>query len=126
MSERTITIGHTLILTLLLVLAARPALSNEACDCFPHPSNWAHVEEHGLYVLNNGANPFCTECHGTDLKGGWTNTSCSKASCHAPYPHASNWSEASVHGGYALTQKYEVNCLSSCHGEDGRGGYSQI
>jgi hypothetical protein len=117
-------------ITLLLSLAIlfgmihfETVQSNEVCDCFPHPSDWEEPEQHGLYAFDFGTDPECTECHGSDLKGGFTGVSC--YSCHEAYPHTENWKKSTEHGVYAFNNGVAENCQNACHGDDFKGGYSE-
>jgi hypothetical protein len=112
-----------LIIFLLVSLFSLSAYANEDCDCFPHPEGWNKITEHGIFAKEKGTNPNCTECHGTDLTGGWTDVSCYQ--CHASYPHTANWDAVTNHGVYALNNGTSNSCQSDCHGNDYKGGYSE-
>lgn len=106
------------------LLIGKNVQANEACDCFPHPSNWENINQHGVVAFEHGANPYCTECHATDLSGGWTEVGCKD--CHEAYPHENNWEDINKHGVYADEHGVVESCQTECHGEDYKGGYSEI
>ncbi|MBU0505196.1 MAG: hypothetical protein ABII18_01240 [bacterium] len=114
------------IIFLVFVVCVIPSyvLANEECDCFPHPENWDKITEHGVFAKEHGTNPNCTECHDTDLTGGWTGVSCYQ--CHASYPHTSNWKDVNKHGVYALNNGTTQSCQNECHGTNYKGGYSEV
>jgi hypothetical protein len=84
-----------------------------------HPSGWSAGTVHGTQYR---AQPDqCSECHGSDLKGGISKVSCD--TCHPGYPHATDWALPLQHG-YA----YGANPQSCklCHGANYLGGISQV
>lgn len=100
--------------------------SNEVCDCYPHEAGWSDSDQHGKFVIENGYNPNCTECHDTDLTGGFTGKSC--FSCH-PGLHIldTNWASSSnpTHPDYAISHDPDTYC-ANCHGSDFNGGISGV
>lgn len=126
MKDRSHIICPVIILVIVILSLFIPfasAHADEECQCFPHAEGWARVEQHGLWVLANNADPYCTECHGTDLKGGWTGISCYQ--CHASYPHPQDWQRVEQHGAYTVRNGLAENCQNACHGTDFNGGYAQ-
>jgi len=97
-----------------------------------HPANW--LDKHRPAVLGKGTGP-CQECHGADLLGGISKTSCAK--CHAlpPFPaHPDGWDDSTVHGAAAklkpsltpdgINQGFSM--CQSCHGADFKGGVAKV
>ncbi|MFA7404005.1 MAG: CxxxxCH/CxxCH domain-containing protein [Pelobacteraceae bacterium] len=97
-----------------------------------HPAGW-------VVALNGGSHPAmfisapdkCTECHGTDLKGGISAVSCFSSdrngmSCHpqGPFGHPAGWSDPAAHGAHAKAAANGANGMffcTGCHGTDYRG-----
>ncbi|MBF0492714.1 MAG: hypothetical protein HQM15_08035 [Deltaproteobacteria bacterium] len=84
----------------------------------PHTEPW--IPLHGTWVNQNGIQ-VCLNCHkisSTDVERAPT---C--FSCH-PFPHTEGWVQKENHGAYALAQGQNVCTL--CHGDDFKGGISEI
>lgn len=66
----------------------------------------------------------CTSCHGSDLRGGTSGTSCFTSACH--HGTIPTWSQASVHGASAKRAPGTSGFKSCqiCHGSDFAGGGS--
>ena len=101
-------------------------LTNETTgSIYPHAAGFKEPDSHGQYTLANDIQS-CETCHGADLSGGLSNTSCRK--CHDPYPHSAGWSNmsnSSNHGkyyvdNYVVIQPVPSNseCATACHGEN--------
>jgi len=98
-----------------------------------HSANW--IVDHRITFLKDQAT--CTECHGSDLKGGISGVSCFSASfggmtCHAngPSGHPAGWASPDSHGAAAksapdaATTKGFSTC-QACHGNNFSGGLAQ-
>ena len=106
--------------------------SADTSSIFPHSSNWADVEKHGVTTLElfkDETDEFigetCQNCHGSDFKGGNTGISCYK--CHTVFPHPENWldtSSSDFHGLTAMEEGLSETCGTECHGSDYSGGLS--
>jgi len=95
-----------------------------------HPVSWLQVSSadfHGKKVLASGT-ASCTECHGADLQGGASKTSC--FACHAQnnvsYPHPQGWRSPESHGQYLHNADWNYADCQSCHGVDALGGESEV
>jgi predicted CxxxxCH...CXXCH cytochrome family protein len=98
-----------------------PALSSSNT----HPGDWRSA--HRSAYRQNPAS--CTECHGTDLKGGITKIGCSTASCHAgehgprgiihPVPYKGTIDLNKTHGSFA---KKDLTICQDCHATPGSTG----
>ena len=101
-------------------------------DSGKHAANWI-VYHRASYVSNHGN---CTECHGTDLRGGISKVSCfslqfNGQSCHAsgPIGHPAGWRDPALHGSVAKSQPGADSGFSSCqlcHGDDFAGGVANV
>lgn len=92
---------------------------------YPHDATSPVTTDHGKFVTANGQTACATQCHGTDLKGGLSQTSCT--SCHASYPHVSGWKNPQGHGIYVKDfLKFDSTACTACHGKtlEGAGGPS--
>lgn len=94
---------------------------------YPHLSGWVERGTdnfHGKVLADRQFDlSTCSTCHGTDFAGGDTGVAC--ASCHAPFPHPSNWLNTNsdeFHGAYLGKNQYDTEECSRCHGEDFTGG----
>ena len=96
---------------------------------YPHPANWATVDQHGPAAYGLGKVTCASaNCHGTNFQGGPRAPAC--ATCHANYPHTNTrWmnpdrtSNASgrdenFHGDLFIRKigRGETNPCSECHG----------
>jgi hypothetical protein len=105
--------------------------SNTSCfmchETYPHETNWALKENHGMAALENNVETCASNCHGNDYKGGESGISCYL--CHDIYPHESSWVNPKEHG-YKMIggdpANVKLTCGTSCHGEDFKGGDSEI
>ncbi|HSQ78671.1 MAG TPA: CxxxxCH/CxxCH domain-containing protein [Nitrospirota bacterium] len=99
-----------------------------------HSVNW--IVDHRITFLKDRT--ACTECHGSDLKGGISGVSCFSASfggmtCHAngPSGHPAGWASPDSHGAAAksasdaATTKGFSTC-QACHGSDFMGGLAAL
>ncbi len=79
----------------------------------------------GVTAKNKAANLKCTTCHDSGNAG---NPSPSCYSCHANFPHAEGWANATNGGTHKLVvlQNGTAGCLTGCHGGDGSGGTSKV
>lgn len=91
--------------------------SSSTGSIYPHAAGFAEPDSHGLYTLANDIQN-CEICHGDDLRGGTSLTSCFE--CHASYPHSKDWETPQSHGIYTI-QKSKDECRG-CHGSDFLGG----
>ena len=97
-----------------------------------HFENWI-IAHRAAYLSNREK---CTECHGSDYKGGISNVSCSSASvddvtCHpnGPFEHPEGWADAASHGTAAKASPDSTHGFlycQGCHGEDYSGGPIKI
>lgn len=93
-----------------------------------HPEGWASRPDPGhVEAVAMDGNEGCTDCHGADFRGGWSQVSC--YSCHAggPSGHPDGWldDESSAFHGFEVMQNGSLRC-TSCHGADLGGGSSGI
>ncbi len=94
-----------------------------------HPEGWAEPGAknfHGDVVAEIGYES-CTNCHGLDLHGGKSKTSCFK--CHEAYPHMEGWDDslsANFHGEFLRKADFSLKSCQKCHGEDNKGGTSDV
>ncbi len=95
-------------------------------------SQWNAVGDdnfHGAYLKSGMADlDKCRTCHGDDLKGGTSQSSC--YTCHGTYPHsddfANNGNSPEFHGAFLKAVDYKTNACTSCHGADLQGGSSGV
>ncbi|MDP8224924.1 MAG: hypothetical protein P9L99_16310 [Candidatus Lernaella stagnicola] len=52
----------------------------ESDNVYPHGEDFVLATQHGVFALSEGG-ASCRECHGADLRGGWSGVSCGQ--CHA-------------------------------------------
>jgi hypothetical protein len=134
MSSISVRIGVTLCIGLMLLAAActdaRKGGTIFDSKTGKHPDNWI-VDHRAAFLTDPGQ---CTQCHGSDLKGGISGVSCYSASfngmsCHAngPSGHPAGWSSPNSHGASAkaapdasLTHGFQT--CEQCHGADFSGG----
>ncbi|NTU50303.1 MAG: hypothetical protein HGA87_05390 [Desulfobulbaceae bacterium] len=107
--------------------------SGRSCYQCHKTAVWDWRSSHTVNISNHWHKPGffdpatnCTQCHGTDLKGGTSKISCYTSSCHA----TAVWNWRSTHtvniGGYGHQAGFfspSTNCVK-CHGSDLRGGLS--
>ncbi|HEX9019957.1 MAG TPA: hypothetical protein VF903_01710, partial [Nitrospirota bacterium] len=99
-------------------------------DTGKHPANW--YIDHRTAFLSNPSQ--CSDCHGTDLRGGISGVSCFSANfneltCHTSGPsgHPAGWSSPDSHGAAAKSfpnaaQTAGFSTCQACHGSDFTGG----
>lgn len=127
-------------LILLALIIACTGCSNPnsqsiiSADTGKHPANW-YVDHRAAFLTNSG---ICTECHGTDLKGGISSVSCFSTSfngmsCHAngPSGHPVGWADPTAHGISAKAAPNEAtmsgfSTCQTCHGNVFSGGIVNI
>ncbi|MDH3237343.1 MAG: hypothetical protein OEM47_02250 [Deltaproteobacteria bacterium] len=86
-----------------------------------HPVDWLSIHP-GFAVSDVGA---CTTCHGDDLAGGISNTSCFTAACH--HGTAPGWETPAVHGASAKASVSSgFKACQICHAASFTGGGSQV
>lgn len=101
---------------------------------FPHENNWADSSNqaspafHGSYLLAKerpAAYGECRTCHAANNSGGPTGYSCFQ--CHNNFPHPDEWGSTG-HGSYVMSNGGDASLgfCRKCHGDDLRGGSSQI
>ncbi len=94
-----------------------------------HPEGWNVPEAenfHGKKDQAIGAD-YCKPCHGLDYSGGKSGVACSE--CHVGYPHPPTWATPgsdSSHAAYISAQYWDMDWCQSCHGEDYRGGWTDV
>jgi hypothetical protein len=92
-----------------------------------HPESWSQVSSpdfHGNKVIASGY-ASCTSCHGIDLRGGESHSSC--YACHDSYPHQAGWTalrSVGSHGNYIRSAHWSMETCKACHGADYHGGKS--
>jgi hypothetical protein len=96
-------------------------ISESTGSIYPHADGFTDPDSHGLYTLANDIQS-CEICHGDDLQGGTSMTSC--FTCHASYPHAKDWEIPEGHGLYSISNGKDP--CQGCHGTDYLGGRSSI
>jgi len=106
------------IITLSCGSGAYEPEQNTSRSIYPHVAEFAQPGSHGQYVLANNNIQSCGICHGDDLQGGTSLTSCFE--CHPPYPHRLGWNDPAQHGTAALDPGVD-SCAISCHGENFSG-----
>ena len=92
------------------------------------PSGGAHARTATLDFIDSGLQSSCVECHGADLSGGISGSSCfqNAAGCHhGPVP---SWSTPPVHGAAAKGVPVPSGFRSCqiCHGPNFSGGGSGV
>jgi len=119
---------------ILIMIAACKSTPNSRSlinpDTGKHATDWVSAHP-SHYVADPGQ---CSDCHGTDLKGGISGVSCFSAdfsgvACHAlgPAGHPANWAVPSEHGTAAKGAPSRVpitgfSVCAVCHGSDFNGG----
>ena len=97
-----------------------------------HSAGWVVANSGGKHPSSFLSAPdTCTECHGTDYKGGVTAVSCFSSdrngiSCHrqGPSGHPAGWNLATAHGAHAKAAIVGADGMAfcaHCHGPDYRG-----
>ncbi|UFS71400.1 CxxxxCH/CxxCH domain-containing protein [Geomonas sp. RF6] len=99
-----------------------------------HPADWvtSHYSAYKTSIAG-GATSSCTECHGSDLKGGISKVSCFTAQlangmqCHATrLGHPENWANPTMHGKAGAMGAPGLSTgfayCATCHGSDLKGG----
>jgi hypothetical protein len=80
-----------------------------------YPHSAAFKLSHGTHYQSRPEG--CVTCHGTDLRGGTSKTSCYQ--CHASYPHSDDFKGSRAHGeeflSLSLSHSKPIDCFS-CHG----------
>ena len=92
---------------------------------FPHAEGWKEPSAHGSWVHQYGR-AVCEKCHDTvnaTASNGTTAPACK--SCHAIYPHETDWKDPTRHGAHVL-KNGKTTCATQCHGADLKGGLSTI
>jgi len=91
------------------------------------PSGGSHTSTATQDYIANGGASGCTECHGSDLSGGISGTSCfaNTAGCH--HDPVANWATPAVHGATAKKAPGSSGFASCqiCHGNNFSGGGAQ-
>jgi hypothetical protein len=92
------------------------------------PSGGTHASTATLdYIASNGSSG-CTQCHGSDLKGGISGVSCfgNTTGCH--HGPVANWKTSAVHGATAKKAPGSSGFASCqiCHGNNFTGGGSKV
>lgn len=127
MTRRRILLLTISLVALTLLLGACAERKNPIDSAIKaHPITWNQVgnpDFHGVLVARDTPET-CTSCHGADLRGEGTATSCYE--CHAgPSGHPADYVTRSepFHGDdVAVTGN---GPCAECHGEDYRGGWAQ-
>ncbi|MCX8010005.1 MAG: hypothetical protein N3A61_02535, partial [Ignavibacteria bacterium] len=96
-----------------------------------HPTGYADTTSAKFHGKELKAQPenvkLCLNCHGYNQTINLANKSC--YSCHNSYPHKPNWinpNDASYHGKFLKGLGYTVGMCSNCHGDNFKGGTSNI
>lgn len=85
-----------------------------------HVAGWAANGSGGAHPDVYFSNPNgCKECHGTDLKGGISQVSCSNPGrsgvlCHSSFPHVLGFKAFALHGNSAKAQALGVTGMAHC------------
>jgi len=103
-----------------------------AChNAYPHIEGWLESSSeafHGEFLANTDWNlEMCSNCHGSDFKGGTNDVSC--FTCHASYPHSGEWlttTSDEFHGQYLKNANWSSTQCQVCHGSDYKGGESKV
>lgn len=74
---------------------------------------WTFKHKHGAEYLSDKKS-CATSCHGEDLKGGLSGTSCTK--CHNLFPHPEGFADPDAHK--EIAKKSILSCATDCHGKD--------
>ena len=121
-----------LFILVLLILYWSCSENVEPVPSVTHPSEWlvkGSTQFHGSKAESSGLST-CRSCHGVDLNGGESGTSCYSTKCHPSAHSTSSWSEdttsANFHGIYLKASDWMVMECSSCHGSDYKGGISEV
>jgi hypothetical protein len=81
-------------------------------EIYPHSAEFKSTGAHGGFYLKDKST--CLQCHGLDLTGGNSQTSCFK--CHTHYPHTDSWAVSKNHGAAFLAMPAEKrNECMKCH-----------
>ena len=107
---------------------------NSCFEChssYPHLDDWLDEDQsgfHGVYLANKEwVAEECQDCHGSDYSGGTSESSCFE--CHVSYPHKENWMVSEnddFHGKYIANADWASEECQTCHGEDYKGGRTQV
>lgn len=123
-----------IVLLFIMVIAGCNSTPNDQSllnpDTGKHAANW-NVDHQAAFFANPSQ---CTECHGTDYRGGISNVSCFSGdfngmSCHAngPSGHPADWALPTSHGASAKVTP-STSAMTGfptcqiCHGPDFTGG----
>ena len=91
------------------------------------PAGGSHASTATQDYITNGGASGCTECHGPNLSGGISGTSCfgNPAGCH--HDPVANWAAPAVHGATAKRAPGSSGFASCqiCHGSNFSGGGAQ-
>ena len=92
------------------------------------PSGGTHTSSATLDYIGNNGSSGCTQCHGTDLKGGISGVSCfgNPAGCH--HNPVANWATPAGHGATAKKAPGSSGYASCqiCHGSKFTGGGANV
>jgi len=90
------------------------------------PAGGAHARTATIDFIDSGLQSSCAECHGADLSGGISGSSCfaNAAGCH--HGPVASWSTPPVHGAAAKSEPVAsgFRACQICHGIDFAGGGS--
>ncbi|KAA3618893.1 MAG: hypothetical protein DWQ05_05860 [Calditrichaeota bacterium] len=95
-----------------------------------HPQDWLTKSSGDFHGKVVAADSFkieeCQKCHGKNYDGGLVEVSCIK--CHDYYPHLPGWlgTTEKSHNVYLKNLDYETHVCQACHGEQLKGGTSQV
>ncbi len=112
------------------LLGGSSGVSCKKCHTtFPHETGWVSdsPQSHAAILKSMDYNlESCTLCHGTDYAGGSSEVSCYK--CHASFPHKTGWvgEGEATHGLFLNNLGYDFTSCRPCHGEDLKGGSTEI
>ncbi len=114
------------------ILFSFPALFLAGCseretptEIETHVEGWSEKTAHGARIADSGPEN-CRTCHGTDLAGDDLVVGCYE--CHAgPGGHSRQHMEVDSAGFHARLVETDGNSeCTTCHGDDFRGGWSEV
>jgi predicted CxxxxCH...CXXCH cytochrome family protein len=119
-------LGLLLALAFVLFLSSCKTERDQNTVLGPHPTGWmdpASANFHGQPAVRDSNS--CRSCHGEDLHGGTSGSSC--YTCHASYPHPVGWINADGPAFHGLVARMDSSRqCQTCHGADYRGGNSGV
>lgn len=123
MSRAPILFLAAVIAAVFIGSCSRPAVEPQLAEgaFFPHAEGYDETSRHGLdYLGVDGV--ACQECHVLESTDEAAAAGC--RSCHASFPHVTDWSLAENHGAAWRDAADPAEC-TGCHGADLAGGPSE-